>query len=152
MKKILAVFLTSFGLIGFANAGEAPEPCGPAGQLSEEFSKNVGSSARCFELRMYTAEPAVNGKGGIDDLHQRFREEEVAIFEKHGAEVVAVWQRLDDPNTLVWMLAYRDRAHRSQVWADFAADPAWHALRAKYEVPLSIEAYMMSTTDYSNLK
>ena len=26
------------------------------------------------------------------------------------------------------------------------------ALRAKYEVPLSIEAYMMSTTDYSNLK
>ena len=68
MKKILAVFLTSFGLIGFANAGEAPEPCGPAGQLSEEFSKNVGSSARCFELRMYTAEPAVNGKGGIDDL------------------------------------------------------------------------------------
>ena len=77
---------------------------------------------------------------------------EVAIFEKHGAEVVAVWQRLDDPNTLVWMLAYRDRAHRSQVWADFAADPAWHALRAKYEVPLSIEAYMMSTTDYSNLK
>ena len=89
MKKILAVFLTSFGLIGFANAGEAPEPCGPAGQLSEEFSKNVGSSARCFELRMYTAEPAVNGKGGIDDLHQRFREEEVAIFEKHGAEAVS---------------------------------------------------------------
>ena len=34
---------------------------------------------------MYTAEPAVDGKGGIDDLHQRFREEEVAIFEKHGA-------------------------------------------------------------------
>ncbi|GIS50821.1 MAG: hypothetical protein Ct9H90mP25_2550 [Gammaproteobacteria bacterium] len=35
----------------------------------------------------------------------RVSEEEVAIFEKHGAEVVAVWQRLDDPNTLVWMLA-----------------------------------------------
>lgn len=152
MKNILCAFLVAFGFIGFATAGEAPQPCGPAGQLSEEFSKNVGSDARCFELRMYTAEPAVNGKGGIDDLHQRFREEEVAIFEKHGAEVVAVWQRLDDPNTLVWMLAYRDRAHRSQVWADFAADPAWAALRAKYEVPLSIEAYMMSTTDYSNLK
>jgi|TARA_B100001250_G_scaffold119910_1_gene101756 hypothetical protein len=152
MKNILSAFLVVFGFVGFASAGEAPQPCGPAAQLSEEFSKNVGSDARCFELRMYTAEPAVNGKGGIDDLHQRFREEEVAIFEKHGAEVVAVWQRLDDPNTLVWMLAYRDRAHRSQVWADFAADPAWAALRAKYEVPLSIEAYMMSTTDYSNLK
>ena len=101
---------------------------------------------------MYTAEPAVEGEGGIDNLHQRFREEEVAIFEKHGAEVVAVWQRLDNPNTLVWMLAYRDRAHRQEVWEAFAADPAWQALREKYAVPLSIEAYMMSATDYSQLK
>ncbi len=153
MKKALTVFFVIFGLGGIVNAGEAPQPCGPAGQLSEEFSNNVDSNARCFELRMYTAEPtAADGSGGIDNLHQRFREEEVAIFEKHGAEIVAVWQRLDDPNTLVWMLAYRDRAHRQEVWAAFAADPAWHALRDKYPVPLSIEAFMMSTTDYSNLK
>lgn len=128
------------------------EPCGPAGDLSDEFSGNVASDSRCFELRMYTAEPVVDGVGGIDNLHQRFREEEVAIFEKHGAEIVAVWQRLDDPNTLVWMLAYRDRAHRQEVWAAFAADPAWEALREKYPVPLSVEAYMMSATDYSKLK
>ena len=85
-------------------------------------------------------------------LHQRFREQEVAIFEKHGAEVIAVWQRLDDPNTLVWMLAYRDRAHRDEVWAGFAADPDWTALLAKYNVSLSIESYMMSSTNYSNLR
>ncbi len=152
MRKILITFFMACGLITGANAGEAPQPCGPAGQLAEEFAANVDANARCFELRMYTAEPAVDGEGGIDSLHQRFREEEVAIFEKHGAEIVAVWQRLDDPNTLVWMLAYRDRAHRQEVWAAFAADPAWHALREKYPVPLTIEAYMMSTTDYSNLK
>jgi hypothetical protein len=128
------------------------EPCGPAADLSDELSGNVAADSRCFELRMYTAEPAVDGVGGIDNLHQRFREEEVAIFEKHGAEIVAVWQRLDDPNTLVWMLAYRDRAHRQEVWAAFAADPAWEALREKYPVPLSVEAYMMSAADYSKLK
>ena len=111
MRKIMLIIM-GLGCISLANAGQAPQPCGPAGQLADEFSANVGSDARCFELRMYTAEAAVNGEGGINDLHQRFREEEVAIFEKHGAEVVAVWQRLDDPNTLVWMLAYRDRAHR----------------------------------------
>ena len=83
---------------------------------------------------MYTAEPIMNGVGGIDNLHQRFREKEVSIFEKHGAEVIAVWQRLDNPNTLVWMLAYRDRAHRTEVWTAFAADPEWVELRAKYEV------------------
>ena len=76
----------------------------------------------------------------------------MAIFEKHGAEVIAVWQRLDDPNTLVWMLAYRDRAHRDKVWAGFAADPDWAALREKYDVSLSIEAYWMSSTNYSNLR
>jgi hypothetical protein len=50
------------------------------------------------------------------------------------------------------MLAYRDRAHRDQVWAAFAADPEWAALRQKYDVSLTIQAYWMSTTDYSNLK
>lgn len=152
MSKYFLSLLASVLFIGLASAQGNMDPCGPAGQLDAEFSSNVDGDSRCFELRMYTAEPAVDGVGGIDNLHQRFREEEVAIFEKHGAEIVAVWQRLDDPNTLVWMLAYRDRAHRQEVWAAFAADPAWHALREKYPVPLSVEAYMMSAADYSNLK
>jgi hypothetical protein len=50
------------------------------------------------------------------------------------------------------MLAYKDRAHRDQVFADFREDPAWTVLRAKYDVPLSIEAYMMSASNYSALK
>ena len=70
---------------------DPPPPCGPAGGLAMEFSKNVADS-RCFEIRMYTAEPEIDGKGGIDNLHRRFREGEVALFEKHGAEVVWAWQ------------------------------------------------------------
>ena len=152
MRKAIFAVMISFGFTGMALAQEAPAPCGPSGQLPAELSGNVADGSRCFELRMYTAEPAVGGKGGIDNLHQRFREKEVAIFEKHGAEIVAVWQRLDDPNTLVWMLAYRDRAHREEVWAGFRADPEWTELRAKYEVPLEANAFMMSATDYSALK
>ncbi|MCG8507231.1 MAG: NIPSNAP family protein [Sphingomonadales bacterium] len=133
-------------------AQNAQAPCGPAGQLDAEFAPDVGADARCFELRMYTAQPEADGSNGIRELHQRFREEEVGIFERLGAEVVAIWQRLDDPNTLVWMLAYRDRAHRQEVWQAFVSDPAWLALREKYPVRVSIEAYMMSSTDYSNLK
>lgn len=152
MYKHLISLAASLFIATLANAQGNMDPCGPAGDLSAELSSNVDAGSRCFEIRMYTAEPAVDGVGGIDNLHQRFREEEVAIFEKHGAEVIAVWQRLDDPNTLVWMLAYRDRAHRQEVWAAFAADPAWEALREKYPVPLSAEVYMMSATDYSSLK
>lgn len=152
MRSILLAFITALFLVPPALGQNDPVPCGPASQLGAEFAVDVAADSRCFELRMYTAEEAVDGVGGIRNLHQRFREEEVAIFERLGAEVVAVWQRLDNPNTLVWMLAYRDRAHRDEVWAAFLSDPAWIALRQKYPVPISIEAYTMSAADYSNLK
>ena len=152
MRRIVLAIIISVSFSGMGRAQDVPAPCGPAGQLPAELSGNVAADSRCFELRMYTAEPARDGKGGIDNLHQRFRENEVAIFEKHGAEIIAVWQRLDNPNTLVWMLAYRDRAHREEVWAGFIADPEWTALRQKYEVPLDAEAYTMSATDYSALR
>ena len=136
---------------------DAPAPCGPASQLPDELNTNVAADSRCFELRMYTADAERDGvgdfEGGINELHQRFREKEVAIFEKHGAEIIAVWQNLDNDSMLIWMLAYRDRAHREEVWAAFAADPEWTQLRQKYNVPLQRPSvFMMSATDYSALK
>ena len=154
MKKLLIVLLSSIGFLamGSTQAQQAAEPCGPAGDLSADYSNNVADNSRCFEIRMYTAQPDADGDNGIDDLHQRFREEEVAIFERLGAQVIAVWQRLDNPDTLVWMLAYRNRAHRQEVWDAFRTDPAWLALREKYPVRVSAEVYFMGATDYSRLR
>ena len=153
MKRFAISFMFLFGCASVASAqGGLPGHCGPAGQLPDDFSNNVASDSRCFELRMYTAEPESDGKGGIDNLHRRFREGEVAIFERLGAEIIAVWQRNDNPNTLVWMLAYRDRAHRDEVFRAFASDPEWRELLEKYPVPITIEEYMMSASDYSSLK
>ena len=133
-----------------------PAPCGPQGQLPGNLSKNVDTKSRCFEVRMYTVDQSRVGtgtaKGGINELHQRFREKEVAIFQKHGAEIVGVWQHMSNPDTLIWMLAYRDRAHRDEVWAKFSADPEWTALRNKYPVPVSANTFMMSASDYSPMK
>ena len=131
--------------------------CGPRSQLPAEVASNVDVNARCFELRMYTVDTERVGtgdfNGGIDALHQRFREEEVAIFERNGAEIIGAWQDVESPDTLVYMLAYRDRAHREEVWQGFAADPAWQALRLKYNVPLQRpQVFMLSNTDYSALK
>lgn len=154
MHRIIFALLIGISLSfsGVANAQDDPPPCGPSGQLPSELSGNVAADSRCFEIRMYTAEPAKDGKGGIDDLHSRFREGEVALFEKLGAKVIAVWQRLDNPNTLVYMLAYRDRAHRDEVFSNFVRDPEWTELSTKFAVPIQIEAYMMSAADYSTLK
>jgi NIPSNAP len=137
-------------------AAQPPAPCGPQGQLPGNLSKNVDAKSRCFEVRIYTVDQARVGtgdfKGGINELHQRFREKEVAIFKKHGAEIVGVWQHMGNPDTLVWMLAYRDRAHREDVWAKFAADPDWKALSSTYSVPINAQVFIMSATDYSPLK
>ena len=155
----LALFSLSVRDVSAQQAAPAvpPPPCGPAASLPAELSRNVAQDSRCFELRMYTVDPTRDGvdqfKGGINELHQRFREKEVEIFKKHGAEIIAVWQSLDNPLTLVWMLAYRDRAHREEVWAAFNADPEWTELRQKYFVPIERpNVTMMSATDYSPLK
>ena len=84
------VISLAFSGLAFAQ-DDPPPPCGPAGDLAMEFSRNVAANSRCFEIRMYTAEPEMDGKGGIDNLHRRFREGEVALFEKHGAEIVWAW-------------------------------------------------------------
>jgi hypothetical protein len=137
-----------------------PAPCGP--NITGDLGKNTAKDSRCFELRMYTVDPSRDGaplpngrgqfKGGIDDLHKRFREGEVEVFKKSGVEVLAVWQNLDDPNTLIYLLAYKDRAARDAGWAAFNADPKWTELRNKYFVPLNAKAIMMSASDYSPLK
>ena len=156
MRSAILAAIVCFVISTPAHAQQSQPPCGPAAQLPAEFSTNVAADSRCFEIRMYTADTARDGVGDyehtIDELHQRFREKEVAIFEKHGAEIVAVWQSLEDSNTLIWMLAYRDRAHREEVWAAFRADPEWTALRAKYPVSTSSQVFMMSASDYSALK
>jgi hypothetical protein len=153
-KTILLPLLSVLSLLlsSHLQAQEEPDPCGPAGVLKDGFSNNVAEDSRCFELRFYTAEPAVNGAGGVDDLHQRFRERQQALLTEHGAELIGYWQRLDNPNTIVWLLAFRDRAHRDEVFRTFRADPEWVALREKYNVPVNRELFFMSATDYSAIK
>ena len=89
MSRLVLALIIGLSFSVGANAQDDPLPCGPSGHLSSELSGNVAADSRCFELRMYTAEPARDGKGGIDNLHQRFREGEVALFEKHG---LGSWQ------------------------------------------------------------
>jgi hypothetical protein len=129
-------------------------PCGP--DIQGDLGKNTAKDSRCFELRFYRVDPTRDGvgqfHGGINDLHKRFREGELEVFKKHGVDVMAVWQNLDEPGTLVYLLSYKDRAAREAGWAAFNADPKWTELRTKYFVPLNSTITFMSATDYSPLK
>ncbi len=120
-------------------------PCGPG-----VTGKNVAADSRCFELRTYTLRP--EGPGDIDLLHARFREATTALFLKHGMTMIGFWQPNAKPDTLVYLLAYRDRAARDAAWAAFAADPAWVKARTEMNVGFRAEAVFMNATDYSPMK
>ena len=110
-----------------------------------------------FELRTYVAAP-----GKLDALHARFRNHTLALFRKHGMEVVGFWVPLDKDkeveagNTLVYILAFKSRAAAADAWKAFVADPAWVSAKKASEVdgPLvaRLESVFFAGTDYSPLK
>jgi hypothetical protein len=110
--------------------------------------KNVAKDSRCFELRTYT----VREGSSIDLLHSRFRDHTTALFKKHGMTIVGYWQPVTKPNTLIYLLAYKDGTARDVAWAAFGADPEWVKTRTEMQVAVQVENVFMSATDYSPMK
>jgi hypothetical protein len=88
----------------------------------------------------------------IDLLHARFREHTSALFVRHGMTIVGYWQPLTKPDTLIYMLAYKDGVARDASWAAFNADPEWVKTRTEMRVDVQVQSVFMSATDYSPLK
>ncbi len=127
-------------------APPAPTPaCGP--NLPPEI-KNVAKDSRCFELRTYT----VREGSSIDLLHTRFRERTTPLFKKHGMTIIGYWQPVAKPNTLIYLLAYKDGAARDAAWAAFGADPDWVKTLTEMAVNVQVDNVFMSATDYSPMK
>ena len=128
--------------------GRGAQPTPPCGPNLPADVKNVDKQSRCFELRTYT----VRTGGSIDLLHSRFRDHTTRLFKKHGMTIVGYWQPVTKPDTLIYLLAYKDTAARDASWAAFQADPDWRKVVGEMVVPLQVEAVFMSATDYSPMK
>jgi hypothetical protein len=105
--------------------------------------------SRVYELRTYYA-PA----GRLDDLHARFRNHTLQLFEAHGFTNIGYWVPLENPgNKLVYLIAFPSREAQAQAWKDFLADPKWKEVKAKTEangkIVDKIESVTMAATDYS---
>ncbi len=118
------------------------------------FSPVLAADTRAYELRTYTAE-----EGKLDDLHRRFRDHTIGLFEKHGMTVVGFWTPTADPeakNTLVYLLSYPSVEERAKSWQGFRDDPEWKrvAEESQKNGPLvaKVDSKMMAPTDYSPLK
>ena len=109
---------------------------------------------RVFELRTYTS-PA----GKLPDLHTRFREHTMQLFERHGMTNVGYWTPRDSArsqSTLVYLLAYPSRAARDTSWAAFSRDPEWKqvstASEANGKIVAKVESVFLDPTDFSPMK
>jgi NIPSNAP len=105
--------------------------------------------ARCFELRVYYAAP-----GKLDDLHARFRNHTLKIFQNHGIANIGYWVPMENSdNKLIYLLAYPSREARERSWKEFFADPEWQAAQkaseANGKLVAKVESTFLAATDYS---
>ncbi len=115
----------------------------------------AAGGGRVFELRTYTA-----GPGKLDALNARFRDHTVALFKKHGMEVIGFWEPVDKDSgageKLVYLLAHPSRAAAEANWKAFREDPEWVKVKADSEtagvLAAKIESVFLAGTDYSPLK
>lgn len=124
---------------------------------AEQAPGSPAADGRVFELRTYVAAP-----GKIDALNARFKNHTLALFKKHGMEVVGFWMPLDKDKDaaagekLMYLLSFPSRAAAQAAWKAFAGDPAWVAARTASEVDgrltAKIESVFLAGTDYSPLK
>lgn len=124
----------------------------PAAAQGRNFAEgSYANDSRIFELRTYIAAP-----GKLERLHQRFRDHTQALFEKHGMTPVAFWMPTDQPNTLIYLLAFPSVEAKDAAWAAFAKDPAWQKVQKESELDGSlvakIDRVFMKASNYSKLK
>ena len=109
------------------------------------------ATAGVYELRVYHAAP-----GKLADLHTRFREHTIKLFDRHGMKSVAYWTPLDEPdksNTLIYILQHPSREAAAANWKSFQDDPEWKSVKDKSEangkLVDKVDSTFLTLTDFS---
>jgi hypothetical protein len=104
-----------------------------------------------YELRIYHC-----FEGKLPDLHRRFREHTMKIFEKHGIKNIGYFTPIDEPqksNTLYYIIAHPSREAATENWKAFSADPEWQevqkASEANGKIVEKVESTLLTLTDFS---
>jgi hypothetical protein len=104
-----------------------------------------------YELRTYTT-----AEGRLPDLHKRFREHTMKLFERHGMKNVIYWTPAERENTLVYVVAHQSREAAEKSWQAFRDDPEWKKVFAESQkdgpIVTKVETQFLTPTDYSPMK
>lgn len=101
-----------------------------------------------YELRTYHTP-----EGKLDALNARFRNHTMKLFEKHGMKNIMYWVPVDQPNTLIYVIAHKDKETAAASWKAFIADPEWKKVAEETQRDGNLvekaESVYMTATDYS---
>ena len=113
-----------------------------------EEKKQEESTTMLYELRTY-----YTPEGKLDDLNARFRDHTMKLFEKHGMKNIIYWTPVDKPNTLIYVIAHKDKAAADASWAAFREDPEWKKVAEETQrngkLVEKVESVYLTPTDYS---
>lgn len=111
-------------------------------------SVSAEDNGMVYELRTYTCHP-----GKLPNLHARFKDHTMAIFEKHGIKNIMYWTPVDKEDTLIYVVAHKSREAADQSWKAFIADPAWKKAYkesiADGKLVMKVERQYMTPTEYT---
>lgn len=122
--------------------------------------KPVGAAAAAapmvYELRTYTTEP-----GRLPNLHARFKDHTMKLFEKHGMKNIIYCTPVDKDgkavdNQLIYLLAHKSVDAAKASFDAFRKDPEWVAVRDASEkdgkINSKVESQFLTPTEYSPMK
>ncbi len=124
------------------------------GVVPGEPVAHAQAANKVYELRTYTAP-----EGKLQELHARFRNHTLRMFQKHGMENVVYFAPQDAPlsqNTLIYLIAHKSRDAANQSWAAFQKDPEWQKIATETQVNgkivAGVQRVFLDPTDYSPMK
>jgi len=117
-------------------------------------SSSAQDTGKVYELRIYTATP-----GNLENLHARFRDHTIRIFENNGMKIVGFWSPTSEEeadDTLIYVLEHASQEAANASWQAFGQDPEWKSVsdasNANGPILAGVERRYMTATDYSPLK
>ena len=152
MKLIMDQFFTVLtAFIFFAGCSGTDGANGTNGTKAQLSSSGASHEPVIYELRTYTTH-----EGRLDDLHTRFENHTMELFEKHGMTNIMYWSPQDpdlSDNTLIYLLSHKSREAAEQSWEGFVNDDEWQqvfeASRTDGAIVERVESVFMGKTPYS---
>ena len=89
-------------------------------------------------------------------FHDRFRDQAVPIFKRHGFRILAMWEsRKDERLYFIYLLAWNDEPEMTAAWERFMADEEWIEIKrvtgARHGTFVNgIDEHILHPTSYSH--